>query len=48
MDNGIEARWKELCTQAASERNPSELTRIVTELNLMLEQRERILIAERE
>jgi uncharacterized coiled-coil protein SlyX len=45
MDNGIDLRWKELCARAAIERNPTELSRVITELNLLLEQREKSLRA---
>ena len=40
MDNGSDLRWKGLCARAAIERNPAEVSRVLTELNLMLEQRQ--------
>jgi hypothetical protein len=36
----MDLRWKELCARAAIERNPTELSRVITDLNLLLEQRE--------
>jgi len=34
-------RWKTLCEQAAMEKNPEQLMKLVDEINRLLEQRDR-------
>ena len=37
----IDKYWKYLCCQIAVEQDPNELSRLITQLNLALEQRQR-------
>lgn len=41
MEGQKKERWMELCTQAAEEQDPRKLLALVTEINRLLEEKER-------
>ena len=41
MQGPLKERWMELCEQAANELDPAKLLQLVTEINNLLEQKER-------
>ncbi len=41
MDEPVTERWKQLCEQAASEQDPEKLLALVTEINRLLEEKDR-------
>lgn len=43
MREDTEKRWKELCMQAAVEQDSDRLMSLITELNLLVEQRQNLL-----
>jgi hypothetical protein len=46
MKGETRERWDKLCQLAAEEQNPEELMRLVTEINRLLEQKEKRLMAQ--
>jgi hypothetical protein len=46
MQGETRERWEKLCQLAAEEQNPEELMRLVTEINSLLEQKEKRLMAQ--
>jgi hypothetical protein len=48
MQGETRERWEKLCQLAAEEQNPEELMRLVTEINRLLDEKEKRLTAQRE
>lgn len=46
MEGFCNERWRDLCEQAAVEQDPAKMLKLITEINDLLEEKEKILKAE--